>query len=51
MTNTDLCIAAIIGAFMFGLMGFLAYGVVMYEPIEMDYMGDPALYEFIKNGG
>ena len=51
MTDTDLCIAAIIGAFMFGLMGFLAYGFVMYEPIEMDYMGNPAHYQLMKNGG
>jgi hypothetical protein len=50
-TPMDLFISAIIMTFMFIAMGFLAYGFVMYEPIEMDYMGNPAHYELMKNGG
>lgn len=47
----DLFVMAIIGAFIFAMLGFLAYGFVMYNPIEMDYTGNPAHYELMKNGG
>jgi hypothetical protein len=50
-TPVDLFVMAIIGAFIFAMLGFLAYGFVMYNPIEMDYTGNPAHYELMKNGG
>ncbi len=51
LTPIDFILGTVLGAFTFIALGFIAYGIVMYQPIEIDYMGDPAVYEFTKNGG
>jgi hypothetical protein len=51
MTAIDYLISSFIGAGFFAFVFALCVIWGNQQPPEISYMGDPAIYTFIKNGG